>query len=190
MLKVNAQQVTARFVQVGAIKKSHGLSGEVLAAFAGRTSLHELEGKSVWITPPTANVHQSVFEEIFLRDDSGEALVVLAGINSLDDSSDLSRHRLICRVEDVPKELLGEIEHLEEEPALLGYRVYSRTYGELGSVVEYLETKANDCLVIEGRYGEVLLPIIDEVILAIDEAASRLDVHVLPGLIEKGPLCE
>ena len=184
-MKVNAQQVTNRFIQVGTIRKSHGLSGEVLAAFAGRTSLRNLEGSSVWITPPTDKVHGTIFEHIELLGDSLDAYVTFEGIDSLDYSSSLSRHRLICRREDVPLELIDEIEQKEYAPALLGYSVFSEAYGELGEVSEYLETKANDCLVVQGQYGEVLLPIIDEVILSIDEDARRIVVYVLPGLIDE-----
>lgn len=90
----------------------------------------------------------------------------------------------------MPADLLEEILEREQEPALLGYMVMSQTYGEVGKVVEYLETKANDCLVVEGKYGEVLLPIIDDVILGINETTGTITVHVLPGLIETEPQCE
>lgn len=189
-MKANEHKVTQRFIQVGTIKKSHGLSGEVLAAFAGRTSLHELVGTRVWITPPTERVHRGVFEKITLLDEEGEARLAIKGLSSLDDSSDLSRHRLICQREDVPERLLEEILDSESEPALLGFTVTSHTYGVLGEVVEYLETKANDCLVVEGKYGEVLLPVIDDVILGVDEENGTIAVHVLPGLIEMEPQCE
>lgn len=189
-MKVNAQQVTNRFVQVGTIRKSHGLSGEVLAAFAGRTSLRDLVGVDVWITPPTQTVHQTTFERIDTIGDSFDAYVSFTGIDSLDDTSMLFQHRLICASESVPQVLLDEIEAQDYTPELLGYQVYSQEYGELGEITEYLETKANDCLVIVGRYGEVLLPIIDDVILSVDEENRRMNVYVLPGLIDKEPLCE
>ena len=182
--------MTNRFVQVGTIRKSHGLSGEVLAAFAGRTSLCDLVGKTVWITPPTKTVHQTVFERIDSLGDSFDAYVSFKGIDSLDDTSSLFQHRLVCARESVPQDLLTEIEDQDLAPAFLGYRVFSQVYGELGEVTEYLETKANDCLVVFGRYGEVLLPIIDDVMLSVDQEACRIDVHVLPGLIDKDPLCE
>lgn len=190
-MKVNAPQVTERFVQVGTIRKSHGLSGEVLAAFAGRTSLRDLVGKPVWVTPPTQRVHCTAFEriDILADSDNGDAYVSLEGVKSLDDSSGLSRKRLICRREDVPISLLEEIEDEESGFALLGYSVHSEVYGDLGAVVEYIETKANDILVVEGCYGEVLLPVIDEVVLAIDDEQEHIKVFVLPGLIEKEPPC-
>lgn len=185
-MRANETSVTHRFVEVGRIIKSHGLSGEVLVAFAGRTSFHELAGVEVWVTPPTDSVHHTSFEAITPAPDGAQFLVKLAGVSSLNDTSDLSRHRLICAIDDLSDEVVRDLEQAGQPQHYLGYRVESTNYGPLGEVVEYLETKANDCLVVQGAYGEVILPIIDDVMLDIDEEAKAISVFVLPGLIDEG----
>jgi 16S rRNA processing protein RimM len=66
---------------------------------------------------------------------------------------------------------------------LVGLAVYTDEGEHLGSLVEVLETKANNVFVVRGSRGEVLLPDIDEVVLEIDFEAERMLVHLLPGLL-------
>ena len=53
----------------------------------------------------------------------------------------------------------------------------------LGEVVELIETGANDVWVVKRADGsELLLPIIDEVVLELDEDGRLAVVRLLPGL--------
>ncbi len=55
----------------------------------------------------------------------------------------------------------------EPEPTadVLGSRVTDERHGDLGEIVEVIETGANDVWVVEGPLGQVLLPVIDDVVL-------------------------
>ena len=54
----------------------------------------------------------------------------------------------------------------------------------LGRVVDVMETGANDVFVLRGdRYGEVLIPAINGVVLSIDVTAGRVIIDPLPGLL-------
>jgi len=44
-------------------------------------------------------------------------------------------------------------------------------------------TGANDVWVVHGPYGEVLLPVIDDVVVSFDEDAETVMVTLLPGLL-------
>jgi 16S rRNA processing protein RimM len=51
--------------------------------------------------------------------------------------------------------------------------------------VDVIETGANDVWVVQGtRFGEVLLPVTDEVVLDVDDASGTAHVRLLPGLID------
>jgi len=68
---------------------------------------------------------------------------------------------------------------------ILGLEVVTDEGAALGVVADVLFTGANEVYVVhtpEG--GEVLLPAIDEVILAIDLEARRMTVHLLPGILD------
>lgn len=77
---------------------------------------------------------------------------------------------------------------LEEGEAYLfqvmGLRVVTTDGRELGKIVEFIETGANDVYVVQGAlYGEVLLPNIPSVILKIDVPAGVMTVEPMPGLL-------
>ena len=56
--------------------------------------------------------------------------------------------------------------------------------GMLGTIVEIMSTPANDVWVVEGdRYGEVLIPVIEQVVLDLPDTGT-ISVHVMDGLID------
>jgi 16S rRNA processing protein RimM len=68
---------------------------------------------------------------------------------------------------------------------VIGLRVEDATTGEtLGTVAEILETGANHVYVVRGgRHGEVLIPVIKDVVKSIDPATGKILVEPLPGLL-------
>lgn len=68
---------------------------------------------------------------------------------------------------------------------LQGMQVEDLELGRLGELKDILETGANDVYIIESeQYGEVLIPAIKDVILNVDLEQGRMQVKLLPGLIE------
>lgn len=70
------------------------------------------------------------------------------------------------------------------EHQVIGLEVFTSDGTCLGSVVEVLETGANDVLVVKGE-KEVLIPMIEQVVSRIDLAAGRMLIEPLPGLLEE-----
>ncbi len=67
---------------------------------------------------------------------------------------------------------------------LLGLEVHSDGGQILGTLIEVLETGANDVYVISDVQGkELLLPAIPEVILEVDLEQGRMLVHLMEGLV-------
>jgi len=55
----------------------------------------------------------------------------------------------------------------------------------LGEVVDVLQAPgANDVFIIHGPDGEVLLPVIKDVVLDLNFETGHILVHLLPGLLE------
>ena len=65
---------------------------------------------------------------------------------------------------------------------LIGLAVYTEEGEHLGELAEVLETGANDVYVVNGPQGELLLPVIADVIRGVDLEDHRLTVHLLDGL--------
>lgn len=68
---------------------------------------------------------------------------------------------------------------------LQGMQVQDLELGGLGELKDILETGANDVYVIQSEeYGEILIPAIKDVILDVDLESNRMQVKLLPGLID------
>ena len=62
---------------------------------------------------------------------------------------------------------------------LMGREVVDERFGSLGTIVEIVSTPANDVWVVEGdRYGEVLIPVIEQVVLDLPDTGT-ISVHVM-----------
>lgn len=181
MLK-DSPKTSNRFVNVGRIIKSVGLEGDVLVDYSIEPSFFALEDKPVWIVPPVLGQHETSFASILPQKDRYR--VHLSGVDSIDVAKPLAAKSLIMRSADVPSELMLPA---LTDPVELGYEVYSEQWGFVGTITEVIITKANDVWVVDGAYGEVLLPVIESVVLAIDDDARRIEVEVLSGLIEGDP---
>lgn len=68
---------------------------------------------------------------------------------------------------------------------LKGLSVYDSDRGFLGILRDILETGANDVYVVESKqYGEILIPAIKQVVLKVDLEQGKMQVKLLPGLLD------
>ena len=67
---------------------------------------------------------------------------------------------------------------------LIGCAVRTTAGEALGTVQEMIVTGSNDVCVVRGGGREVLIPLVADVIAALDTAARTIVVHPLPGLLE------
>lgn len=115
----------------------------------------------------------------------GKSIIAqLEGINDRDQAEALKR----CRIAIKPSQLPDTAENEFYWRDLKGLNVLSTTGFEFGTVVEILETGANDVLVIrshnkdaKGRYEEYLIPYIwQQVILKVDLDGGLIEVDWQP----------
>lgn len=133
-------------------------------------------GLHVWFVPPPATVRESVL--LSVRRGPKGPLMRFEGVEDIGTASTLAGSSVMVKPEDLPEELLSE------EEDLLGYEVFDEERGELGTIEDVIVTGANDVWVVRGPFGEVLVPDIDDVVLDVDDDARRIDVRMLPGLME------
>jgi len=167
----------AAFVPLGRIVKTHGLQGEVSVAETGRLPLERAVGLTVWLVPPPAGVRSATVTAV--RPGPKGPLVKLSGVDDPDTAATLRGANLSARAGDLPDDAL------EEEPDPVGLAVRDADRGDLGTVEDVIVTGANDVWVVRGgRFGEVLIPVIEQCIASVDWDAMTADVRLLPGLIE------
>jgi 16S rRNA processing protein RimM len=137
------------------------------------------EGLPVWFVPPRDGAPATTV--LSVRPGPKGPLVTLAGIHDISTASKLVGATMVTRSEDDP------FVRGEEEPDPVGLLVVDEERGDLGRVEDVIVTGANDVWVIRGeRFGEVLIPVIADVVLEVDEASRTAHVRLLPGLLEEG----
>ncbi len=170
--------MTSPYERLGRIIKSHGTGGEVSVALRDGLSSALLEGCAVWIVPPPpAGAVPRRIESV--RSGPKGPLVRVAGGPVGEDLHELAGRTLLVHRDALPPEV-----HFDDD--LTGMRVNDDVRGPLGTVVDVIRTGANDVLVVDGpTFGEVLIPVIDDVILRVDRTASVIEVALLDGLIDE-----
>jgi 16S rRNA processing protein RimM len=169
-----------RYVPLGRVSRTHGLHGEVSVIPAGLPFVLPA-GLRVRFVPPVAGVGEIAVESV--RPGPKGPLVKLAGIDDIDAASRIAGTTMVCRAEDAPETALDA----EDAFDATGLSVFDEKRGELGIVEDVIVTGANDVWVVHGeRFGEVLVPVIADVVLGVDEETRCARIRLLPGLIEEG----
>ncbi len=132
-------------------------------------------GMTVALTPPALD------RDRFCRVDDADPRTGLAsftGISDLDAAEKVSGCYVLARADEID---MGPLDAAVDD--LIGRAVRDARYGGLGEITEVMQTPANDVWVVEGAYGEVLLPVIEQVVAEIPET-GEIEVEVMDGLID------
>lgn len=138
--------------------------------------LHVLEGLTVYVVPPAATVRETTVTGV--RPGPKGPLLELAGIGDIAAARSLSGTTLLVAAGDLPE----GFDEADLDP--VGLEVIDDERGSLGTVCDVIVTGANDVWVIEGPLGQILLPVIDDVVRSVDEDTRIASVTLLPGLID------
>lgn len=161
---------------VGRVAKTHGLKGEVSVVNATETLLHSLEGTEVWFVPPPSGRRTARLTAS--RQGPKGTLVSFEGVTSIDEARALVGRDILVLRQALPESWGAPI-----ETDCTGYHVVDTVHGDIGTVDETLVTGANDVWIVLGSYGEVLVPVIEDVVIDVDDDARTIAVHLLPGLL-------
>ena len=148
--------------------KPHGTKGEVVVvALRGLPFLLE-EGMRVALTPPALGRER--FSTVVESDGEYEdesALVRFSCAHDLDAASALSGCYVLANDADLDLDPL--VAPIDE---LVGRDVVDERYGALGTITEVILAPANDAWVIDGPYGELIVPVIESVVLDLPETGA------------------
>lgn len=164
------------FTPIGRIVKTHGSRGEVAVAPARDLPFVFPEGLEVWLAPPPDGPRRVAL--LASRQGPKGPLVTLSGVDDMGTARRLVGTTMLVRTEDLPEEWTAP-----PPPDAVGLSVSDAEHGELGTVERVIVTGANDVWVVAGPLGEILLPVIDDVVRDVDWTARRAAVVLLPGLL-------
>lgn len=168
----------ASYELVAHVGKARGLEGEVTATTVGDLPFFVREGLHVHVVPPSLYGPRQLDVSEVIESGTGGYRLRFDGVDSIDDAELIAGRYLLANVAD--------LEDFEEFDSEIGLQVMDERYGDLGTIEEIIETPANDVWVVRGARGEVLIPVIDDVIVSYPEDPSDpLVTHVMDGLIEE-----
>ena len=144
--------MNARYEIIARVGKARGLEGKVTARAADGLPLCLHEGLLCHVVPPSLYGPRDICIE-HVEEAGGNLVLSFEGIDDIDAAEQLAGRFLLADVSDL------DIDY--DSAWYMGYPVEDERYGLLGEVTELIETPANDVLVVEGRYGEVLVPVVD-----------------------------
>ncbi len=162
----------SRLIVIGKAVKVFGIKGEIKVR-PYTESLTSFENSVRLVFDETA------YEVAGFRVHKGAILVRLQGIDTPEKAQELVGKLVKTDEENLPAKEEDEYYWFE----LLGMRVVTKDGRELGKISQITPTGANDVLHVEGEFGEILLPMIDDVVLEVDTETETMTVDPLEGLI-------
>jgi len=166
------------FLEIGTIVGTHGIHGE-LRVNPSCDSPEFFAGFDVLYYDARG---QKPVRVLGARTNKNIALLRLEGVDSVEAAQALGRRALFFRRADAR---LEEGQFFIAE--LLGCGVFDAGNPALryGVISDVSQTGANDVWSIRTDAGrEILIPVIDDVVKAVDVAAGRIEIVMLPGLME------
>jgi len=161
------------FVLIGRLQRVHGVQGEIAMRVLTDFPQRIRRGKQVFL----GEAHRPMKIES-VRPKAELLLLTFKGITTRDAAQELTNLEVFVEARNLPKLPEGKYYHHQ----ILGLQVYE---GEelLGYISEIIETGANDVFAVRlTRGGELLIPNIPEVVLAVELEQKRMLVHLLEGL--------
>jgi 16S rRNA processing protein RimM len=165
-------------VELGRIVNTHGIRGEVRVLPHNPQSPAVLDVDALVVTRPDGGRESRRI--VARRRHKQFALLCFDGVTDADAAEAL----VGCAV-SVPRDRLPPPgPHAVYHVDLIGCSVRTTAGALLGTVQELIVTGSNDVCVVRGAGREYLIPLIDDVLAALDLPARTITVHPLPGLLE------
>lgn len=165
-------------LQVGVISSTHGVRGEVkvFPTTDDVTRFKKLK-EVILVTEKTEKILKITSVKFFKQ----FAIVKFEGIDTLNDVEVYKGASLFVDRKNAVK--LQKDEYFIAD--LIDLEVVDEQENKLGTLVDVMQTGANDVYIVKNDEGkELLFPAIKECILDIDFKAKKMTVHIMDGLLD------
>ena len=165
-------------LQVGVISSTHGVRGEVkvFPTTDDVTRFKKLK-EVILVTEKTEKVLKITSVKFFKQ----FAILKFDGIDTLNDVEVYKGASLFVDRKNAVK--LQKDEYFIAD--LIDLEVVDEQENKLGTLIDVMQTGANDVYIVKNDEGkELLFPAIKECILNIDFKAKKMTVHVMDGLLD------
>ncbi len=161
----------------GNVTGTHGLKGDLkVRPHTNRTGLL-LEAQTIFFRCPEEKFF--AHEPVCVTPHKKGFLLRLKGLADVNAVQHLIGCEILIDVNDLTEDEESESTVFK----LIGMSVVDCSRGELGTIEEIFTTAAHDILVVDGPFGEVLVPAINEFITEIKHPEKRVLVDLPDGLV-------
>ncbi len=168
--KINCQQI-------GTIVKTHGINGEVIIQLQNGVNAEDITTDFLFLDVDGGLVPYYV-EESRTRGD-GSLMVIFKGI-----CTEASARKLTEVPVWIDNQEMGADTDQIHSSSLIGFEVVDDVHGNIGKIIDIRDPERNPYFAIEGKAGEILIPVVDEYVEGLDEAGKILYISAPEGLIE------
>lgn len=162
-------------VLVGEVIKAHGIRGEIKVHPLTDNPKRFKKLKEVILTRGEDKRYLKVLNA---KVQQNEVYLTLEGVNTRDEAEALRGWSIRIDRSEVPP-LQDRWYYFELE----GMKVYEKDK-LLGTLVQVIETGANDVYLVKGDKGEICIPALKSVVKNVDVAGRRMDVILPAGLVD------
>ena len=167
------------WLRLGVVIGTHGLRGELKLRSEDPDFTLLLKQDELYLQLPGAVPQPARFAARgWVR---GNLLVKLAGFDRAEAVQDLVGAAVLVDKKRLPALPDGEFYWHQ----LRGLRAVDRQEGELGTLDSIFSTAAHEIYVVNGRYGEVLIPAVAQFIVEVDLVAGQILFDLPEGLVPK-----
>jgi 16S rRNA processing protein RimM len=155
----------------------HGLRGDLKIRPVTSHSTALQDAETIFFRRADGRIEEHT--PVRMTSHKGSLLLRLEGLESLEAVESLVGCEVLMRFDQLTE--LPEDEYYWFE--LQGMAVVDTSRGDLGNLEDLITTAANDIYVVRGRFGEILIPAVDEFVKEIDTSGNRMMVDLPEGLI-------
>lgn len=165
------------YLVVGYLRRSHGLRGEMIMEIHTDFPERLKPRTEVYIGDSRQKLMISA-----TRPHNEGMIIKLLGLDSPEQAAHYRNQSVYVRSADRPVLPKGQFYHHE----LIGFDVVTQSGKSLGTLIEIMQTGANDVYVVRRTDGkEILIPVIASVIIAIDVDNRQIRIRPIPGLLDE-----
>ena len=166
------------YLVIARVLGPHGVRGEIKCRIVTEFPERFQKGTRVFLGEPPAprTIRGATVEGDYVR-------LLLSGTASREAAETLRGENVLVHTDDAVELPAGRFYWHQ----VIGLRVDDQTGRSLGVVRDIIETGANDVYVVHGDWGEVLVPVVPDIVKRISTEEGRIEVEVLPGMVPDAP---
>lgn len=165
------------FVLIGVVARPHGVRGEVCI-----NPISKVEGRFNLLRTVFIDIDGDIkeFRVENVRFKGKQVILQLEGIETRTKAEGLKNAEVGVRYSEIAPLPEGTYYTFD----LIGCSVVGSKSGLIGKVGDVLEMPANDVLVVETEKGEILIPLVGNIIKGIDIEQKMISIDEIEGLLD------